>query len=176
MFFCNYLEVDYEHASFNTFFYIHNNKLLLENTYDLINDMLFLRLSFCFNKVIDADSTRIYNYIFFLWLITGKLAIISKFTSELVLGVKYYNIFLNVYVDDFRFLDFLINGWLPLLHSNFYKVTSGNNIVYLYIFDFDLFNNIRLSYNTYMYTINEPLVVSFFGVNNFFKLNLFKLI
>lgn len=184
MYYLNYIETDL------SFIYKSNLRLIiLKQNYFVKNCFILelpnIEINCIFNKIIELNILKLFNYIVLLWFLTNNKTYIKKLKSRLERGIKYFNFIINNKVKYseylFKIFDFIANKIFFLIEKKYLNFFLLNNYFFLIISNLEIFSNIRLSKNFFTSKINNNIYIKFFfkskklNLKISYLLNLFKI-
>jgi len=159
MFFIGTREVDMEYYLQGVYRRILFNKLYDINKVNLLKEVRFF---FLFRNILMVSQMYIFNYILFVWLITGNLLLFNKYGFHFQRGVYYYRFLLVCKDNDFTMLDFLLNYFFCVLGEDDIKLCLyENKKIRIQFRNYDIFSNMRLSHAIYLYELDDSITIEF---------------
>ena len=174
MYFLNNKEVNYEFIFNSTLKKIYIKKNI---KFFLVDFLFYFDLFFWYKNIKEEELMflKLYNNAIFFWLTTMGKGNIKKINSRLHRGIRYYR---NIYILklnlrlNFKFINFLIEQYIPLISNRNDKIHKKNFNEVLFSFtDFNMFSNLRLSTNLYFNSVYDKLFIKLYSKN--FKSNIF---
>jgi len=160
MLFSNKKEINYESYYKSTFIKMLTNK----NSYT--NKNIFIKkpkikIFFWFKRIKEEslDIIKFFNNVILLWLITNQVIIISKLSSRLLKGTRFFRYNAYIIINNFfKYINFLNETYFPIIQKNSIKILYKREKKILYsLSDFDSFTNLRLSSNLYLNSVHNIL-------------------
>jgi hypothetical protein len=122
-----------------------------------------IQFFFIFSNVLDFDTEELYEYVMFLYLLTGRMPLIKKVVSRLHRGKRYYSVKL---VSEIVNLDEILQKFFFLRYFILYSdlcdlvVNSKNQIIVKTVDIHNILRGFRVSSSFYTKQLFKSLYIS----------------